>query len=132
MKIKFLLALAVASVMSFSSAWADGTKYHAGETQDFTGLVCRSEGPARHIFDVWMEAGVDTAKEVFNLYKSANQCKFFERAEAYFIERITSGEALNFNGKDVNVIVFSVSPGEMAPEVDFLVTWEDLGESVLR
>ncbi len=108
---------------------ADPAHYHAGETQPFYGLVCRSRESAMYIFNTWMEVGIDKSEDVFLVYRSADECKFLTRYFAYFIEKIISSIAPYFNGDLKNVIVFSISPNELGTTVDYLVTWENLSPS---
>ncbi len=108
---------------------AEPLHYHAGETQPFQGLVCREQESAMHIFNTLMEVGIDKSKDVFMVYKNADECKFLTGYFAYFIERIISSIAPYFNGDLKNVLVFSISPNELGTTVDYLVTWENLSPS---
>ena len=135
MRIKFLLAFilagAVGTMTSFALAHDTPTlHYHVGEVQQFQGLMCKDQEPAMHIFNTWMEDGVEKAREVFLVYRNAGECKFLVGPIAYFIEEIISSEAPYYDGAIKNVLVFSVSPVGRRDMVDFLVTWEDLGEPV--
>ncbi len=105
---------------------AEPAHYHVGEVQPFQGLVCRSRESVMHIFNTWMEVGIERSQEVFEVYQNADECKFFTRYSAYFIEKIISSIAPYFNGNLKNVLVFSISPTEGSETVDNLVTWENL------
>ncbi len=66
MKIKFLTALAVASVMSFGSA-AQAHKegphhYHEREVSRASGIVCTTEEEVVSILEAWETGGFDSAK----------------------------------------------------------------------
>ncbi len=100
--------------------------YHVGEVQPFQGLVCREQASAMHIFNTWMEVGIEKSQVVFKVYQNAEECKFLTGYNAYFIEKIISSIAPYFTGKLKNVLVFSISPGEGSKTVDYLVTWENL------
>ncbi len=133
MPTKLLLAAAIAmAAATFSApALAHDAKplhYHAGEVQQFQGLVCRSQESAMHIFNTWMEVDVDAAKQVFQVYQSADECTLLRGYNALFIEKIISSIAVNFDGELDNVLVFSISPFIGSDTIDFLVTWEDVRE----
>ncbi len=102
--------------------------YHVGEVQSFQGLVCRSQESAMHIFNTWMEADIDAAKQVFLVYKNADECRYSTGFTALFVEKIISSIATGFDGELDNVLVFSISPNVRSAVVDFLVTWEDARE----
>ncbi len=79
-----------------------------------------------HIFNTWMEVGVEASRQVFSVYQNAEECRFLTGHGAYFIEKIISSIAPYFTGNPKNVLVFSISPGEGSETVDYLVTWENL------
>ena len=135
MKFKFLFALIVAGVMGFSSTAAlshntPPSHYHVGEIQPFRGLMCKSQEAAMHIFNTWIEVSVEEAKEVFLIYQGVKECTYLVGTVAYFNEKITSSKARYYDGKMRDVTVFSVSPVGDRKIVDFLLTWEDFGDSV--
>ena len=128
---KWLMALMLAATVTFGgSAVAHDTDplhyYHTGETQMFKGLVCRSQESAMHIFNTWMEVGVDSAQEIYNVYQVIGECGFLTGYRAFFVERIISSIAPYFDGGLKNVLVFSIVAEEGSESVDFLVTWENL------
>jgi len=109
--------------------------YHDHKVQQFTGLVCETEGQAGHIFDTWMERGAIKAREVYAGYYLDRACAILRFGTAYFERRIASARALNFNGVEQNVIVFRISPagtpasesgGPKGSAVGYLVTWENI------
>ncbi len=105
---------------------AEPAHYHVGEVQPFKGLVCQGQESAMHIFNTWMEVGIDKSQDVYTVYKDDGECKYLTGYDAYFIEKIISSIAPYFTGKLKNVLVFSISPSVASEIVQFLVTWENL------
>jgi len=126
------LLLAAALIFGFSAYAsaheAEPAHYHAGKTQLFQGLVCKNRESAIHIYNAWMADGITAAKTVFRDYMLASECNKLFGKLAYFHERLMSSIALGFNGEQLNVLVFRISPVRQGLPVvdmmDFLVTWE--------
>ena len=127
---RWLMALMMVAAVTFGGPAVahdtDPLHYHVGETQVFKGLVCRSQESAMHIFNTWMEVGVDSAQEIYKVYQTVGECGFLTGYRAFFVERIISSIAPYFNGGLKNVLVFSIVAEEGSESVDFLVTWENL------
>ncbi len=109
---------------------ASPAHYHTGKVQPFVGLVCRTQAPAAHIFATWRNDGAEESRKVFQVYQSADECKFLRTYEAYFIEKIDSMKVKNFRGKMQAVLLFSIAPTKGSEIVDYLVTWENLPPTV--
>ncbi len=131
---KWISIIVLAIVLAFNTSAetheALPAHYHVGEDQPFQGLVCRSQEPAMHIFNTWIEKDIVAARNVFLVYQMANECKHLVGYHAFFIEELARETAPGFDGELDKVLVFSVSPTEGSEVVDFLVTWENIGESV--
>ena len=127
---RWLMALMMVAAVTFGGPAVahdtDPLHYHVGETQVFKGLVCRSQESAMHIFNTWMEVGVDSAQEIYKVYQVIGECGFLTGYRAFFVERIISSIAPYFNGDLKNVLVFSIVAKEGSENADFLVTWENL------
>ena len=121
---KWLMALMLAATVTFGGPAMAG--YRTGITQPFVGLVCRTLPSAEHIFATWKAVGAEAAREVFQVYQVADECRFLRTYGAFFIEKLDSIQAENFQGVMQTVLLYAVSPSKESDIRDYLVTWEQL------
>ena len=121
---KWLMALVLAATVTFGGTAVAG--YRVGVVQPFIGLTCRSLPSAEHIFTTWKAADAEAAREVFTIYQGIDECRFFQTYEAFFLEKLGSIQAENFQGVMQTVLLFAIAPSIHSDRRDYLVAWESL------
>ncbi len=127
---KWLMALMLLTITFIGSPGTAGllskVRYQVGIVQPFVGLACRTQSSAKHIFETWKAVDVETARKVFQVYQVTDECRFFNAYEAFFIEKLDSMQAANFQDVMQAVLLFSIAPSIDSDIIDYLVTWEPL------